>query len=350
MEKSNKVMNIIVNCTAFLVIVLFIVGMFALPPISASAAGASESASAYSIISDLFDLFKQMGQAQGGQLGTLIGRMLNLLTFVVVFAVFAIMGLVKSIILLVKSIKSISKPEDNKPAIKQLVSFGAMCLTYATLVLAIFYSKTNLGYGAALTTSLGAGAVMVLISGLLALCAAGAYVVVTRKEEPLLTRILGVGTSALAVVAIMLMFFAPVASEYSKGGLVAYLCGLIGGVAASAGSGLTPDYVPVIMAFLGAAMLFVGLGFGKMVLTNGFKLSEKKDVDYAKSSIVKSSVWLGLSVVGVILCFVANKDYSIGIGGIMTFVFVALTLGCAIVNKVLAGKFAASKEEAPKAE
>ena len=166
----------------------------------------------------------------------------------------------------------------------------------------------------------------------------------------LLSKILGVGTSTLAVVAIMLMFFAPVALEDTKVGLVAYLCGLIGGVAAASGAGATPDYVPVIMAFFGAAMLFVGLGFGKMVLTNGFKLSEKKDVDYAKSSIVKSSVWLGLSVVGVILCFVANKNYSIGIGGIMTFVFVALTLGCAIVNKVLAGKFAASKEEAPKAE
>lgn len=120
--------------------------------------------------------------------------------------------------------------------------------------------------------------------------------------------------------------------------------------ASVATAGGAPSITPLILEIFGTTMLFVTFGFAKMVLVNGFRLSEKKDANYAKSSIVRSSVCLVLSIIGVILCFFGTQEYNIAIGGIMTFVFVALALGCDIVNKVLAGKFAASKEEAPKAE
>ena len=337
MEKQNKVMNIIVNCIAFAVIALFIVGMFALPPISVSAGGASESTSAYGFIDQLIETIKQLGQAEGPAKGQLIGRMISLLAFVIVFAVFAVMGVIKSIILLIKSIKAVSKPEENKPAIKSIVSFGILCLIYDTLVLGIMYSKVQM-FGGSLKTSLGAGTIMILIAGLLALCAAGAYVFMSRKELPMVTRILDMVTSTFAIVSIMLMLFAPVGVEGSTMGLIGVLAARIGGLASTAIMGGTPDFLPVIMGFVGAALLFVALGFGKMVVVNGYRLLDKKDVDYPKSSIVKSSLWLGFAVIGVVLSFVFDKSYSIAIGGIMTFVFVALTLGCAIVNKVMSPK------------
>ena len=343
MEKQNKVMNIIVNCVALAVIVLFIVGMFALPPISVSAAGGSESTSAYGFIDQLIDTFKQLGQAEGGAKGQLIGRMISLLAFVVVFAVFAVMGVIKSIILLIKSIKAVSKPEENKPAIKSIVSFGILCLIYDTLVLGIMYSKVEM-FGGALKTSLGAGTIMILIAGLLSLCVAGAYVFMSNKELPLVTKILDMVTSAFAIVSVMVMLFAPVGAEGSSMGLVGLLAARIGNAISSAAMGGSPEYLPIIMGFVGAALLFVALGFGKMVISNGYRLLEEKNVDYPKSSIVKSSLCLGFAVVGVILSFVFDKGYSIAIGGIMTFVFVALTLGCAIVNKVM------SLKAEPKAE
>lgn len=343
MEKSKKVMNIVVNILAFVAIALFIVGMFALPPISLSAGAGSESTSAYNIIDQMIDVIKQLGQTEGPGVGTLVGRLLSLLAFVVIFAVFAIMGLIKAIQLLVRSIKSISKPEENKPALKNLVYFGIMCLIYDTLVLAIFYSSMDYGLGS-VTVSLGAGTIMILIAGLLALCGAACYNFITRKEEPLMNRILDVCTSVFGIVAIMLMLFAPIGLEGSKGGVIALLAGRFGSAISAAIAGTQADYLVLSMTIVGSVLLFVSLGFAKKVIANGYRLEEKEGLDYPKSSIVKSSLWLGFSVVGVVLLFAFSSGYSIAIGGIMTFVFVALALGCAIANKVMSSK------AAPKAE
>ena len=336
MEKQNKVMSIIVSCVSFLVVLLFLVGIFAgLPQFSVS--GASEGASAYSLIDQMIETIKNMAGAEGGMLGQLVGRLLTYVAFVVIFAIFGIMGLVKGIILVVKSIKALSKPEENKPAIKPLVSYGDFSLIYVTLVLGIFYEKRDFGL-MSYTTTIGAGAVMVLIAGLLALCAAGAYVFVARKEEKLLNKIFDMSTSCLAIVGLMLMLFAPVGSDAGKAGLIAVLANRFGDTVGVAASGGAPEYLALIMTILGSVLFFVAIGFVKAVIVNGFRLEEKEGLDYPKSSIVKSALWLGFALVGSILLFAFVEGLGIAVGSVMTLVFAALALGCAIVNKVMSSK------------
>ncbi len=342
MEKTNKVMRIILSVVTFVAIALAIIGVLALPLQAKIEAGkVTASANIY----DFIDGIIQMAKAPGPYSGSQIALLLLTILATVFTLVFGIIAIVKGIILLVKTIKGMSGKGEVSALLKSLSGFGVIIIVYIGLLLGVIYDRTSEVGG----MTLGSGSEMMLSSGIIALAVAGAYHIANKDEVKLVNKLLGLGAATLMVVAIIVGLAATV--SYNDGnsttGLFIVIPALIGYTA----SGSTPDTAVVfrlILALFGMVIILVSLGFGKSVITNVFR-AEKKDADYEKSSIVKSALFFGFSVLGFVLIAIGLSapgfGYSMGAGAIVSMVFGAGALALSIVNKALF-----KKPEAPKAE
>ena len=346
MEKTNKVMRIVLSIVTFVVVALFVVSLFALPVESSVIGNQTTNLNIYDINKSFFQSIEQM-QAMGEQGLQLLPAILAILMTMVFAIVFGIIALVKGIILLVKTIKGMSGKGELEPLLKSLVGFGSILVIYIALLLGIIYS-----HNPAQSVSLGAGTDMMLSCGIVSLAIAGAYRIAVKDERKLVNKILSLATSALVITGILVAFSASVAQgEDTSFGLLVLFPQFISFVASGhADSSVITGYV---FAVIGVVAICVSLGMAKGVICNGFTVDvEGKKPDFAKSSIVKSAVWFGLMVVGFVLIVVGLNKGGIGLGAgaIVGMVMGALALAAAIVNKVLANKSKAPEAEEPKAE
>lgn len=348
MEKTNKVMRIVLSIVTFVAIGLFAIALFALPLQSGVQGSATVNTTIYGFVESLISAIKQASEGGAGISG-LIGTIISLLLTIVFTLVFGIIALVKGIILLVKTIKGMSGNGELESLLGSLVGFGTTILIYIALLLGTI-SASQPG----ISTTLGAGSEMMLSVGLLSLVVTGVYRVAVKDERKLVNKILGFGTSMLAIIGLMLAFAYTLSAadgEVSYG-LFWPVVGFIQVLSSSTAPASTV-LVGYTLIVVGVVFVLVGLGMAKSVIANGFTVDEKnKKPDFERSSIVKSAVWLGLMIIGFVLTAIgsSNVNLSLGAGAIVGMVMAALALGCAIVNKVLAVKFAEPKEEAPKAE
>ena len=347
MEKTNKVMRIVLSIVTFVAIGLFAVALFALPLQSGVQGDAKVTTTIYGFVETLISAIKKASEGGAGLSG-LIGTIVSLLLTIVFTLVFGIIALVKGIILLVKTIKGMSGNGELESLLGSLVGFGTTILIYIALLLgAISASRPGT------STTLGAGSEMMLSVGLLSLVVAGVYRVAVKDERKLVNKILGFGTSMLAIIGLMLAFAYTLSADGEVSfGLFWPVVGFIE-VLSNSTAPASSVLVGYTLIVVGVVFILVGLGMAKSVIANGFTVDEKnKKPDFERSSIVKSAVWLGLMVIGFVLMAIgsSNVNLSLGAGAIVGMVMAALALGCAIVNKVLVVKFAEPKEEAPKAE
>lgn len=348
MEKTNKVMRIVLSIVTFAIIGLFILALFALPLQGGVQGGTKVSATIYDVIKSFISSIRQASEGGGGISG-LIGTIISLLITIVFTLVFGIIALVKGIILLVKTIKGMSGNGELESLLGSLVGFGSIILIYIVLLLANI-SASQPG----VSTTLGTGSEMMLSVGLIALVIAGAYRVAVKDERKLVNKILGFGTSTLVIIGLMLAFTYTLSASDGEVsfGLFWPVIGFVQ-ILSSSTAPASEVLVGHVLLLIGVIAILVGLGMAKSVIVNGLTVDEKnKKPDFERSSIVKSAVWLGLMVVGFVLMAIGNSNLnlSLGAGAIVGMVLAALALGCAIVNKVLAVKYAEPKEEAPKAE
>lgn len=315
MEKTNKVLRIVLCCASFAFIAMFLLGLFALPLFS--------GANIYDFVKNFIESIKNSG---GGSAADIINAIFAPLVMMGLAVVFGIIGIVKGIKLLIASIKGLSAEEGKAPA-KPLLSFGLLLLVFVACLSSVS------GY-----YSLGAGSIMFLLAGILAVCGVGVFAFFARSEEKLLNRIFALGLATLAVVGLLFTIRGLVS------GFGGYRSGAIGvimicfqSLVAGAGS----EVAGVIFAMLGAILLFVALGFAKAVVVNALAVEEeKKEADNAKSSIVKSALWLGFLLVGFLLVVIpfSSEGYDVAASGIVALVLAASALGLAIVSKVLGSK------------
>ena len=349
MEKTNKVMRIVLSIVTFVAIGLFVIALFALPLQSGVQGSTTVNSDIYDFIKSFISAIKQATEGGSGSISALIGAIFSLLITIVLTLVFGIIALVKGIILLVKTIKGMSGSGEFESLLGSLVGFGSIILVYIALLLGNI-SASQPG----VRTGLGSGSEMMLSVGLVALVVAGVYRIAVKDDRKLVNKILGFGTSMLVIIGLLLAFSQTLSGE--NGEVTFGLFWPITGFIQIMSSSSDPDSSVILaytFALIGVIAVIVSLGMAKSVIANGFTVDEKdKKPDFEKSSIIKCAVWLGLMVIGFILIAVGlNKGgLSLGAGAIVGMVMAALALGCAIVNKVLAVKFAEPKEEAPKAE
>ena len=308
MEKTNKVLRIVLCCASFAFIAMFLLGLFALPLFS--------GANIYDFVKNFIESIKN---SSGGSAADIINAIFAPLVMMGLAVVFGIIGIVKGIKLLIASIKGLSAEEGKAPA-KPLLSFGLLLLVFVACLSSVS------GY-----YSLGAGSIMFLLAGILAVCGVGVFAFFARSEEKLLNRIFALGLATLAVVGLLFTIRGLVS------GFGGYRSGAIGVIMICFQSLVAG----VIFAMLGAILLFVALGFAKAVVVNALAVEEeKKEADNAKSSIVKSALWLGFLLVGFLLVVIpfSSEGYDVAASGIVALVLAASALGLAIVSKVLGSK------------
>lgn len=327
METNKKsVFSIVISIVSFVLILLFFIGLLALP---AAQEGPFNQPRIYDFFAKFIAAIEQMQQS-GVQAGLV--ALLSSMTAVVFALVFGIIGIVLSIILLVKSIQRLSGKIDDAAHKAILVKFGVNAILYIALL-----SGTLSG-----TQTLSIGSEMILSVAILALTGAGLYHIVSKDDRRLVNKILGLATSLAAIVGMILIFMAPVITQANEAhGIFASLANVLG----SAINGNEQMMISAIMFIFGAAITIVGFCFAKGVLKNGFTLeySKRPELDYPKSSIVKSSLWLGFALVGLLLMFIplaSVSGYGIGVASIIGIVFACAALALSIVNKALSRKAA----------
>lgn len=348
MEKTNKVVRVVLSIVTFVAITLYVISLFALPIQSSVSGGTTVNSNIYDFIKAFNNEIKNM-QTQGGDYVTShIGVLFSLLITIVFTLVFGIIALVKSIVLLVKTINGMSGKGEYSALLKSLVSFGTFIVVFIALLLGII-SASQPGT----KTGLGSGTELMLSIGIISLSVAGVYFIATKDDRKLVNKILGLATSMLAIIGVLLIFAYSLKGEGNQAtyGLFWLFTGFVQIIASSAQE--TSLIVGYTFAVVGMVAIIVGLGMAKSVMVNGFAIDiDNKKPGFEKSSIIKSSVWLGLDIIGVILIAIGlNKaGLSVGGGAIGGIVVVALALGGAITNKALMNKFAAPKQEETKAE
>lgn len=314
MEKTNKVLRIVLCCASFTFIAMFLLGLFALPLFS--------GANIYDFVKNFIESIKN---SSGGSAADIINAIFAPLVMMGLAVVFGIIGIVKGIKLLIASIKGLSAEEGKAPA-KPLLSFGLLLLVFVACLSSVS------GY-----YSLGAGSIMFLLAGILAVCGVGVFAFFARSEEKLLNRIFALGLATLAVVGLLFTIRGLVSGYGYRSGAIGVIMTCFQALIAGAGS----KVAGVIFAMLGAILLFVALGFAKAVVVNALAVEEeKKEADNAKSSIVKSALWLGFLLVGFLLVVIpfSSEGYDVAASGIVALVLAASALGLAIVSKVLGSK------------
>lgn len=301
MEKTNKIMAIIMSCVSFVLITLFLVGFLALPLVSGG--------NLYDIIKQFIDIVKSIS-GESGSVSTLI---YYILTFGGLFGLalgFGVACLVKSIILLVNAIKGLSS---SKAPVKPFVGLGVTLLVFAAF-LSAFVEFT-----------LGAGGIMFLVAGIVALTCAGVNHIMNYPERKLVNKILDMSTVLLAMLGIIFVLADGVLTMF------------IGGMSAVAGR--YGEMIKVILMMFGAILIIVGFGFASKVVESSYRFEVVgKEVDYVKATIVKAALWFGFTLVGFILLVISGSGGETPVKLILGMVFSALALGGAIANKVLEGK------------
>lgn len=315
MEKTCKVLRIVLSCVSFALIAMFFLGLFALPLF--------KGANIYDLISYFIDQIKACSGAEI-PVSEMINALLTPIVLICMAVVFGIIGIVRSIRLLIHSIKGLSSEEAGAP-VKQLMSFGILMLVFVACLQAV--------YG---LYEMGAGSCMFLIAGLLAVSGAGVYRFFENNKSPLLNKILGLGMATAGVVGILFMIRGLVANTSIRTGAIGILMNGIQGLISGSNS-----VAALIFSMFGAIVLFVGLGFACKVVAFGVKLEAGKEEQYDKGSILKCALWFGFLLVGfllVVIPYSASFDCSVSASGIVALVFASLALACAIVSKVLGPK------------
>jgi len=338
MEKTNKVMRIILSVVPIVCVALFAVSFFALPVESINNGAQTVGLNIYDIIKSFFEAAKSISE-QGGEYAIQhIGALFTLLITMAFALVFGIIALVKGIILLVKTIKGMSGKGELEPLLKSLVGFGSILVIYIALLLGIISANQP-----GTVTGLGAGTDMMLSVGITSLAVAGVYRIAVKDDRKLVNKIFGLAVSTVAIIGVILAFSASITQNGGTYGILWLFPGFIQTISSTS----TPDtsfITGYVFAIIGVVAVLVSLGMAKSVITYGFTVDvDGKKSDFAKSSIVKSAVWFGLIVVGFVLIVVGlNKGgVGLGAGAIVGMVMGALALAGSIVNKVLSNKSAA---------
>ena len=338
MEKTNKVMRIILSVVTIVCVALFAVSFFALPVESINNGPQTVGLNIYDIIKSFFEAVKSISE-QGGEYAIQhIGALFTLLITMAFALVFGIIALVKGIILLVKTIKGMSGKGELEPLLKSLVGFGTIIVVYIALLLGIIYANQP-----GTVTGLGAGTDMMLSVGITSLAVAGVYRIAVKDDRKLVNKIFGFAVSTVAIIGVILAFSASVTQNGGTHGILWLFPGFIQTISSTS----TPDTSIVtayVFGIIGVVVVIVSLGMAKSVIAYGFAVDvDGKKPDFAKSSIVKSAVWLGLMVIGFVLIAVALNKMNVGLGAgaIVGMVMAALALAGSIVNKVLSNKSAA---------
>ena len=287
------------------------------------------------------------------------------LVFIGMFLGIGITAFVHSVIVTVKTINGLVHPVDSRDIIKHLASFAVAILIYVSMLIALYYRRAG-DY----KLTIGAGPIMLLVIASIALVICAILHVSAKNERKTLNKVFDVTVAGLAVCGMFFVFSGPIivdgAYKYGLIGLfIQALAALSNG--GGGGSGALELMMAVEFSVLGSVMLVVGGSSASNLITNGFGFQSRqtrvgpawvpyakddKKLDYAKSSVVKSSLFLGFLTLGttiVVLCY--QRLYSplpvtLSITGILSFIVAASCLGLSIANKVVQDKNQ-PKEEAP---
>ena len=323
-------MKIVMSATSFALITVFFVALFALPLV--------QGQNLYDLIGNFIEVIKSMSSGSGDP-SAYITYMIIIMVITGATIGFGIRGIVQSIILLVQSIQGVSSKSSKAP-MSTLVGFGLGMFLYVAVLCS---------FGT--TIQLGVGAILMLVVGSMALTLAGVYHAGDSSNgRKVVNRILDLVTASLALVGMMLMLIGPVSYGDETVGVTSLFTAFINQMVHS-GGGSSDDVFLLYIAMFGMALTFVAFGFVGKVIEYGFTLEQrqKKDVDYAKSSIIKSALWFGFTLLGFILIVVVYSrfGYKVGIPSILTLAFAMMTLAAAIVNKCLQGPVSSEKKEEP---
>lgn len=280
--------------------------------------------------------------------------MMQYSVFMSIFTVTAIVGLVNIIILFVNSLKRIVNVESDASLSRPLLSLASAIAVYVAVLLGLVYYQgpcTKILTGDKLIT-IGAGPVMLLISAGIDVVLCILLHCACETEKPASSRVFHVFVGVLSFVGTILLFLAPtyfsIGNTTTSQGLIRMVLVMFGYLI----EGASPAGVIFLyLAIIGLAFFCVALGFvSKLgVLSLG---TYNKKTDYEKSSIVRSSIFLGFVIMGSIFYYFAVESFyldvavvSVGAPMIVCYIIAALCLAFSIAAKAISSSKESKKEE-----
>ena len=347
LKNKNLALNMIFSFAIFIGVILFPIGLFlevSQTVVDGVRHGGLTTVQMFKNVVFLLENIDLMGDLSVSS---------YLIYYIFVFAFFAcgITALIHAIFLIVLTIQGLVKPVDTVKINKHLVQFSIILLTYVCLLLGAFYQYyKDLGY-----QTIGTGPIILIIDSAVCFVVAAILHLGSNSPRAPINKVFDVCTSAIAYVAVVMLFLGPVMlSGEAQFGLIRWFPTMIDIIINSGSSSSAAKYMIALeFSMFAVALLAVASSFIFNVIGNGFALNINRrrfgpassaNPDYAKSSIVKSSLWLGFVLLGSIVMLITLKnvyeslEITLSPTLIICIVLAVISLGLSIANKVLQDK------------
>ncbi|MBO4667247.1 MAG: hypothetical protein J5666_03870 [Bacilli bacterium] len=342
-KNKNLALNMIFSFAIIIAVIMFPIGLFLEVSQTVVDGAANHGLTTVEMFKALIYYFENIDTYVGSE-----WAFFGLYIFVVAFFVCGIVTLIHSVFLIVFSIQGMVKPIETEKINNHLVQFSVTLLAYVSILLGLyFYFLKDVG-----SRTIGAGPIILIIDSACTFIIAAILHLGSESKRATANKVLDVITSAIAYVGFVLLFLGPVMVESQlQEGLIAWIPEIMESItnyASSSSSSTASVMIALEFSIFGIVLLAVAFSFIGNVLTNGFGVIMNRrrpaNPDFAKSSIVKSSLWLGFTLLGGIILTITLSNVfeptkiTMAPTMIICIVLAACSLGLSIANKVIQDK------------
>ena len=279
--------------------------------------------------------------------------MMQYSVFMSIFLVTIIICAINSIILFINSIIGIVKPINSSRITRPLLSLSSSLLIYVAVFLGLMYGHVTDGKNSVVTT-IGAGPIILIIVAVLGFAFSAIIHCVVEDKRPGVSKMFHIFIGTLSVVGTLLLLLSPV-SVYSYSTKITAEYGLIrtvlGYIGATTEEGAVEWVMALYLSIIGLALYCVAIGFISKTVSIPVS-SYNKEVDYEKSCIVRSSLFLGFTILATIFYYSATTAFytkyaavALGWPLILCFVITVLNLAFSIAAKAISAAKTPKKAE-----
>ena len=341
LKSKNKVLNIILSILILSTILLTVGGLVCgllISETQATMPGYLSKDTLIDIFKNVSDFFKYLSSANFNDQSTAASAMGQLFFFLFYLAAFigcAIGILVNSIFLLIRTIQGFSKPVPSGRLTRHMLFIAAAIGVYCAVLLGLVYNTVpSYSY----ISGLGVGPIIQLVAAFMYVVIACVIHIVVRDDRKMVGKIFQSIITVFAFFTLVILLMNPF--DFGEGvssALPRLVCSLIVYIISGSSGDLTGTAYMAIFGFALVAVSFFTLA--KLVCTPlGVDEPGKKVNDYGKSAIVKSALFLGFFVIGIVILFVTMQklgtpDNKFAIPGILSLAMTGTLLALSIVSK-----------------
>ena len=265
------------------------------------------------------------------------------LIYVLLFITCGVLILIHSILLIVKTIIGMVKPIDSKRITRHLISISIAIAVYVCVTMGCFHY----GYRDTYMT-IGAGPIILLVVASISILLVIIIHLSEQTEQKMVNKVFHGIICLVAYIGTICAFISFL--DINGGihiGLIYLIFMIFREIANNGGTNLFGIFIFLIISL---ALLSVMLGFIPNIIEKSLhtkvkgedpEVSALKREECSRSLIIKSALWQGFAVIGIIILYITVESlypdytYTLGLSGILMVVLSSISLGLSIANKVI---------------